>query len=188
MTRSIPFLRQDSSTAPTTMPRTNAGIFFMRSAAASSQAMVFGDSAPYSIAVFPSAPAADVRQRWRARGNPGERPGRVGAERIFGHQIAGHPEGPGAAAAAVAVHLALPASPAERGALANAGEQLRGRPEVREARVAKRSREDREVGARRDIPVRPDPHVVRARRAPAGASGVGPDRAASRRSRRTVLM
>ncbi len=52
-------MRQDSSTAPTTMPRTNAGIFFMRSAAASSQAMVFGGSAPYSIAVAPNETVAE---------------------------------------------------------------------------------------------------------------------------------
>ena len=45
----MPFLRQDSSTALTTMPRTNAGIFFMRAAAASSHAIVVGDSGPYSI-------------------------------------------------------------------------------------------------------------------------------------------
>ena len=41
-TRSMPFLRQDSSTALTTMPRTNAGIFFIRAAAASSHAIVVG--------------------------------------------------------------------------------------------------------------------------------------------------
>ena len=45
----MPFLRQDSSTALTTIPRTNAGIFFMRAAAASSHAIVAGDSPPYSI-------------------------------------------------------------------------------------------------------------------------------------------
>ena len=61
-------------------------------------------------------------------------------------------------------------------AAANAVEQLRGGPEVRETRAAKGPREDREVGARGDIPVRPYPHVVRPRRAPAGSSGVGPDR------------
>ena len=32
-TRLMPFLRQESSTALTTIPRTNAGIFFMRAAA-----------------------------------------------------------------------------------------------------------------------------------------------------------
>ena len=41
--------------------------------------------------------------------------------------------------------------------------------------VAKRPREDREVGARRDIAVRPDPHVARTRGAAARATGVGPD-------------
>ena len=46
VTRSRPPFLQDSSTALTTMPRTNAGIFFMRSAAASSHAIVVGDSAP----------------------------------------------------------------------------------------------------------------------------------------------
>ena len=75
--------------------------------------------------------APDATKRRRATG---ERAGRVRAERIFGHQIAGHPVGPGAAAPAVAVHLALAASPAERGAAANAGEQPRGRPQVRETR------------------------------------------------------
>src|SRR5262245_21205265 len=49
VTRSRPLLRQDSSTALTTIPRTNAGIFFMRAAAASSQAIVGADSPPYSI-------------------------------------------------------------------------------------------------------------------------------------------
>jgi hypothetical protein len=56
VTRSSPLLRQDSSTALTTIPRTNAGIFFMRAAASSSQPMVAGDSGPYSIAGVPSAP------------------------------------------------------------------------------------------------------------------------------------
>jgi hypothetical protein len=46
VTRSKPLLRQDSSTVLTTMPRTNTGIFFMRAAAASSHAMVAGDSPP----------------------------------------------------------------------------------------------------------------------------------------------
>src|SRR5688500_11497848 len=41
VTRSTPFLRQDSSTARTTIPRTNAGILFIRSVAASSQEIVF---------------------------------------------------------------------------------------------------------------------------------------------------
>ena len=45
VTRSRPFLRQDSSTAPMTMPRTNAGIRFIRSAAASSHAIVAVDVA-----------------------------------------------------------------------------------------------------------------------------------------------
>ena len=49
VTRATRFLRQESSTALMTMPRTNAGIFFIRSAAASSHAMVVGASAPYSI-------------------------------------------------------------------------------------------------------------------------------------------
>src|SRR5688500_7002287 len=49
VTRSSPSLRQDSSTALMTIPRTNAGTFFMRVAAASSQAIVGGDSPPYSI-------------------------------------------------------------------------------------------------------------------------------------------
>ncbi len=173
VTRSRPPLRHDSSTALTTMPRTNAGIFFMRAAAASSHAIVVVDSAPYWIAEVPDpdATALDGEQ-----GRAGKLAGGVGAEGIFGHQIAGHPVGPGAAAPAVAVHLALAASPAERGAAANVGEQLRGRPEVRETRAAKSPREDREVGARRDISVRTYPHVVRPRRAPAGPSGVGPDR------------
>ena len=127
------------------------------------------------VSPSPARGADEPRAAQREKGRPGELPGRVGAERIFGHQIAGHPVGPGAAAPAVGVHLALPASPAERGAAANVGEQLRGRPEVRESRAAKVPREDREVGARRDIPVRPYPHVVRPRRAPAGPSGVGPD-------------
>ena len=42
-------LAAGSSTALTTIPRTNAGIFFMRAAAASSHAIVVGDSRPYSI-------------------------------------------------------------------------------------------------------------------------------------------
>ena len=192
VTRLMPFLRQDSSTALTTIPRTNAGIFFMRAVAASSHAIVVGDSRPYSIAGaagrfsrlleagdVPASPKRPTGRRAcgaRSEGETRELPRDVGAERIFGHQIAGHPVGPGAAAPAVAVHLALPASPAERGAAANVGEQLRGRPEVRETRAAKGPREDREVGARRDIAVRPYPHVVRPRRAPAGPSGVGPDR------------
>jgi len=49
VTRSRPFFRQLSSTALTTMPRTKAGIFFMRAAASSSQAIVAVDWAPYSI-------------------------------------------------------------------------------------------------------------------------------------------
>ena len=58
----------------------------------------------------------------------------------------------------------------------NAGEKLRRCPEVCETRTSKRPREEWEIGARGDVPIRPDPHVVRARRAPAGPSGVGPDR------------
>ena len=156
----------------------------MRSAAASSQAMVAAESRPYSIAAVSRRPfdgrsrpaaalgpkAADKEKR-----GPGERAWGVGAQRVFGHQVAGHSVGPGAAAPALAVHLALPASPAERGAAANVGEQLRGRPQVGQARVAKSPREDRQVGARGDIPVWPYPHVVRPRRAPAGPSGVGPE-------------
>ena len=114
-------MRQDSSTALTTMPRTNAGIFFMRAAAASSHAIVVVDSAPYwSVEVPTDGPASDGE-----KGRAGELARGVGAERIFGHQIASHPEGPGAAAPALAVHLTLPASTTERGALANASEQLR---------------------------------------------------------------
>ena len=99
----------------------------MRAAAASSHAIVAGDSAPYSIAGVPEAPAqrTGLSAAKRQKGGPRELPGGVGAEGIFGHQIAGHPVGPGAAAPAVAVHLALPAPPPERGAAANAGEQLR---------------------------------------------------------------
>ena len=63
VTRSRPFLRHDSSTAFTTIPRTNAGIFFMRAAAASSHAIVVGDSAPYWIAR--SSPSASERRGGR---------------------------------------------------------------------------------------------------------------------------
>ena len=49
VTRPRPRLRQESSTALTTIPLTNAGILFMRSAAASSHAIVGGDSVPYWI-------------------------------------------------------------------------------------------------------------------------------------------
>ena len=48
VTRLMPFLRQVSSTALTTIPRTNAGILFMRSEAVSSHAIVAGESIPYS--------------------------------------------------------------------------------------------------------------------------------------------
>ena len=94
VTRSRPFLRQESSTALMTMPRTNAGIFFMRAAAASSHATVAGDSAPYSIAVAPSVPATDARPRIARRATR-RTSGRVGAERIFGHQIAASCRRPG---------------------------------------------------------------------------------------------
>src|SRR5688500_9394299 len=56
---------------------------------------------------------------------PRELAGRVGTEGIFRHEIAGHRVGPGAAAAAVGVHLARPASPPERAAASNVNEQLR---------------------------------------------------------------
>ena len=118
-------MRQDSSTALTTIPRTNAGIFFMRAAAASSHAIVAGDSGPYLDRGASREPRDGRAAAEGEKGGPGERPGGVGAEGIFGHQIAGHPVGPGAAAPAVAVHLARPASPPERGAAANVGEQLR---------------------------------------------------------------
>jgi hypothetical protein len=47
VTRVMPCLRQESSTALVTIPRTNAGIFFIRSAAASSHAIVVAESPPY---------------------------------------------------------------------------------------------------------------------------------------------
>ena len=81
VTRSRPFLRQDSSTALTTIPRTNAGIFFIRSAAASSQAIVAGDSAPYSIAESPAPPRRPLGPRLAGygratrRGDPANVPG-----------------------------------------------------------------------------------------------------------------
>ena len=83
VTRARPFLRQESSTALMTIPRTNAGIFFMRAAAASSQAMVVGDSAPYSIAGGPDirlhgrrAASLTPRQaRDARRGDPANVPG-----------------------------------------------------------------------------------------------------------------
>ena len=186
VTRPMPFLRHESSTAFTTIPLTNTGTFFMRAAAASSHAMVVGDSGPYSIAEAPSVPETDAPLWTTRRGEPANVPG-VWVQRIFGHRIAGHPVGAGTAASTVTVHLALPAPPAERGALANVGEQPRRRPEIRQTRAAKRPREDGEIGARRDIAVRPYPHVMRSRRAPAGASGVGPEgharRFGSRRNR-----
>ena len=80
VTRSRPPLRQDSSTALTTMPRTNAGIFFMRAAAASSHATVAGDSGPYSISRA-RAPGDGRRPLDGEQGRPGERARGVGAER-----------------------------------------------------------------------------------------------------------
>ena len=71
----MPFLRHESSTAFTTIPRTNAGIFFIRSAAASSHAIVGGDSEPYTIAEDPSPPETDA-WLWMARsGDPANVPG-----------------------------------------------------------------------------------------------------------------
>src|SRR5687768_9435397 len=78
VTRSMPFLRQESSTALTTIPRTNAGIFFIRSVAAASHAMVVGDSGPYWIAPvsgpFANGPDAEVSCNAR-RGDPANLPG-----------------------------------------------------------------------------------------------------------------
>jgi hypothetical protein len=47
VTQLMPFLRQESSTALTTIPRTNAGILFIRAAAASSHAIVAGMEAVF---------------------------------------------------------------------------------------------------------------------------------------------
>src|SRR5438105_4134177 len=78
VTRSRPLLRQDSSTAFTTMPRTNTGIFFMRAAAASSHAIVTEDARPYSIAPFDSLRslrAGELEPRNVSRGDPANVPG-----------------------------------------------------------------------------------------------------------------
>src|SRR6476660_5241626 len=94
------------------------------------------------VRAYPPGPRAGRttdRQKWR----PCELAGSVGAEGVLGHQVAGHPVGAGAASPAMAVHLALPASPAERRAAANVGEQFRGGPEVRETRAAKTPRKYR---------------------------------------------
>src|SRR5262245_47177218 len=99
----------------------------------------------------------------------------MGAERIFGHQIAGHPVSPGAAPSAVRVHLARTAPPLERGAAANVGKEPGGDPQLSESRAAKIPRKNREIWARCDIAVWPYPHVVRPCRTPARASGVNPD-------------
>ena len=87
----------------------------MRSAAASSHAMVAGV-------------ADHTRWQWLGADHEKRRPGElsrgVSAQRILRHDVAGHSVGPGAASAAVGIHLALPASPAERRALTDAGEEL----------------------------------------------------------------
>src|SRR5688572_3153393 len=61
----------------------------------------------------------------RQKRRPRERPWGVGAEWILGHEIAGHAVGPGPAPPAVAIHLARPTPPPERGAAADVSEQLR---------------------------------------------------------------
>jgi hypothetical protein len=58
----MPFLRHESSTAFTTIPRTKAGIFFMRAAAASSHAIVADDSRPYWIAGIRAVGKQPVRR------------------------------------------------------------------------------------------------------------------------------
>ena len=59
VTRSRPFLRQESSTALTTIPRTNAGIFFMRAAASSSQSIpTLWATVPCEIAPYTSRVAS----------------------------------------------------------------------------------------------------------------------------------
>src|SRR3954451_5417466 len=75
VTRLMPLLRQDSSTALTTMPRTNAGIFFMRASAAPSHAIVAGYSRAYWIVGAQSAAGADARPRMASRGDPADLPG-----------------------------------------------------------------------------------------------------------------
>src|SRR5690349_9548293 len=75
VTRSRPFLRQVSSTARITIPRTKAGIFFIRAAASSSQAIVAGDSGPYSIRAGPGFPGAGDRPLMASSGDPANVPG-----------------------------------------------------------------------------------------------------------------
>ena len=172
---SRPLFRQDSSTALTTMPRTNAGIFFMRAAASSSQAIVVGDSGPYWSAGIP-APPRRMQRPWMARrGDPANVPG-VWVQRGLRPSNRRSSRRPGRGSPRSGRSSRTPRNAPERCPAADVGEQLRGRPEVRETRAAKSPREDREVRARGDISVRPYPHVVRPRRAPAGASGVGPYR------------
>src|SRR4029453_19570823 len=83
---------------------------------------------------------------------------------------------PRATAPAVRVHLTLTAPAPERRALTDASEQVRGGPEIGEAGAAESPREDRQIRARCHVAVRPNPHVVRACRAPAGPAGIDPDR------------